>query len=103
MLQEPGNHEEGLPAFGPPTPAWLWPGAPAAIPVESGRADGVVALACMRRTPADPDSEIRRTIYGMDGITPGFLLERQSWEDRIPTEEDEAVTSGGGGGSETGT
>jgi hypothetical protein len=57
----------------------------------------------MMRTPADPDSEIRRTIYGMDGITPGFLRERRSWEDCIPTEEDEAGTSGGGGGSKTGT
>jgi len=71
--QEPGEQEEDLPAFGPPTPAWLLPGAPAAIPAESGRADGVVAFACMMRTPIDPESEIRRTIYGMDGITPGFL------------------------------
>ena len=82
--QEPGNQEEGLPVFGPPTPAWLRPGAPAAIPAESGRADGVVALACMMRTPVDPESEIRRTIYGMDGIALGFLRERRSWEDRIP-------------------
>ena len=53
-------------------------------------------------TPVDPQSEIRRTIYGMDGIAPGFLRERRSWEDRIPA-EDEAGTSSGGGGSETGT
>jgi len=39
----------------------------------------------------------------MDGIAPGFLRERRSWEDRIPTEEDEIGTSGGDGGSETGT
>jgi len=57
----------------------------------------------MMRTPVDPKSEIRRTIYGMDGIAPGFLRERWSWEDRIPTEEDEARMSGGGGGSETWT
>ena len=63
----------------------------------------MVALACMMRTPVDPESEIRRTIYGMDGIAPGFLRERRAWEDRIPTEEDEAGTSGGGGSSETGT
>ena len=77
MPQEPGNQEEGLPAFGPPTPTWLRPGAPAAIPTESGRADGVLALACMMRTPADPDSEIRKTIYGMDEIAPGFLRGRR--------------------------
>ena len=101
--QEPGNKEENLPVYGPPTPAWLRPGAPASIPAESGRADGVVALACMMRTPVDPQSEIRGTIYGMDGIAPGFLQERRSWEDRIPSKEDEIETSGGGGGSETGT
>ena len=62
-----------------------------------------MALAYMMRTPTDPDSEIRRTIYGMDEIAPGFLRGRRSWEERVPTEEDEIGTSGGGGGSETGT
>jgi len=57
----------------------------------------------MMRTPVDPESEIRRTIYGMDRIAPGFLRERRAWEDCIPAEEDEAGTSGGGGISETGT
>jgi len=57
----------------------------------------------MMRPPVDPESEIRRTIYGMDGIAPGFLQECRSWEDRIPAEQDEAGTLGGGGGSETGT
>ena len=103
MPQELGNQEEGLPVFGPPTPAWLRPGAPTAIPAESGREDGVVALAYMMRTTVDPESKIRRTIYGMDGIAPGFLREHRSWEDRIPTEEEDAGTSGGDGGSETGT
>ena len=54
----------------------------------------MVALACMMRTPANPDFEIKRTIYGMDGIAPGFLRERRAWEDCIPTEEDEIGTSG---------
>ena len=45
--------EEGLPVYGLPTPAWLRPGAPASIPAEPGRADGVVALACAMRTPVD--------------------------------------------------
>jgi len=57
----------------------------------------------MMRTPVDPQSEIKGTIYGIDGIAPGFLRERRSWEDRIPAEEDEAGTSSGGGASETGT
>ena len=57
----------------------------------------------MMRSPVDPQSEIRGTIYGMDGIALGFLWERRSWEDRVPTEEDEIGTSGGGGGSKTGT
>jgi len=57
----------------------------------------------MMRTPADPDSEIRRMIYGMDGIAPGFLRGRRSWDERIPSEENEIGTSEGGGGSKTGT
>jgi len=57
----------------------------------------------MMRTPVDPQYEIKGTIYGIDGMAPGFLRERQSWEDRIPAEEDEAGTSGGGGTSGTGT
>ena len=43
--------------------------------------------------PTDPESEIKRTIYGMDGIAPGFLRERRAWEDRFPSEEDEIGTS----------
>jgi len=54
----------------------------------------VVALACMMRTPTDPESEVKRTIYGMDGIAPGFLRERRAWEDHFPSEEDEIGTSG---------
>jgi len=54
----------------------------------------VVALAYKMRTAVDPQSEIKGTIYGIDGIAPGFLRERRSWEDRIPAEEDEARTSG---------
>jgi hypothetical protein len=57
----------------------------------------------MMRTPADPNSEIRRTIYGMDGIALGVLRGRRSWEERVPSEEDEIGTLGGGGGNETGT
>ncbi|XP_021309156.1 RNA polymerase II degradation factor 1-like [Sorghum bicolor] len=37
--QEPGSGEESLPVYGPPTPAWLRPGALASIPAEPGRAD----------------------------------------------------------------
>ena len=75
--QEPETGEEGLPVYGPPTPTWLPPGAPASIPAEPGRADGMVALACMMRTPVDPQFEIKGTIYGIEGIAPGFLRERQ--------------------------
>jgi len=97
--QEPETGEEGVPVYGPPTPAWLRPGAPASIPAESGRADGVVALTSMMRTPMDAQSEIKGTIYGNEGIALGFLRERRSWEDRIPVEEDEAGTTDGGGAS----
>ena len=57
----------------------------------------------MMRTLVDPQSEIKGMIYGIEGIAPGFLRERRSWEDRIPAEEDEAGTSSGGSASETGT
>jgi len=57
----------------------------------------------MMRTLADSDSEIRRTIYGMDGIAPGFLRRRRSWEERVRSEEEKIGTSEGSGGSKTGT
>jgi len=48
----------------------------------------------MMRTPSDPESEIKKTIYGMDEIAPGFLRERRAWEAHFPSEEDEIGTSG---------
>ena len=81
LPQRPETGEEDLSVYGPPTPAWLRPGAPASILAEPGWADGVVALACAMRTPVDPQSEIKGTIYGIEGITPGFLRERRPWED----------------------
>jgi len=101
--QGPETGEEGLPVYGPPTPTWLRLGAPASILAEPGRADGVVALACMMRTPVDPQSEIKGTIYSIEGTAPGFLRERRPWEDHKPGEDDEAGTSGGGATDETGT
>ena len=95
--------EEGLPVYGPPTPAWLCPGALASILAEPGRADGVVAHACAMRTPVDPQSEIKGTIYGIEGIAPGFLRDRWPWVDLSTVGEDEARTSGGGDAEETGT
>jgi len=100
--QRPETGEVGLVVYGPPTPAWLCPGAPASIPAEPGRVDGAVALACAMRTPVDPQSEIKGTIYGIEGITLGFLRERRPWENHNAAEEDEAGTSGGGDTGETG-
>jgi len=101
--QRPETGEEGLPVYGPPNPAWLRSGAPASILAEPGRADGVVALACAMRTPVDPQTEIKGTIYGIEGIAPGFLRERRPWEDQNAAEEDEAGTSGSGDTGESGT
>ena len=101
--QGPEAREEGLPVYGPPTRAWLRPGGPASIPVKPGREDGVVALACAMRTLADPQSEIKDTIYGIKGIAPGFLRDRRPWVDLSTVGEDEAGTSGGGDADETGT
>ena len=55
------------------------------------------------RTPADPQSEIDGTIYGIEGIAPGFLRDRRPWVDLSTVGEDEAGTSGGGDTSKTGT
>ena len=76
---------------------------PASIPAEPGREDGVVALACAMRTPADPQSEIKGTIYGIKGIAPGFLRDRRPWVDLSADGGDEAGTSSGGNVGETGT
>jgi len=92
-----------LPVYGPPTPAWLRPGAAASIPAELGQEDGVVALACAMRTPADPQSEIKGTIYGIEGIAPRFLRDRRPWVDLSTVREDEAGRSGGCDTGETGT
>jgi len=72
LPQGPETGEEDLPVYGPPTPAWLRPGAPASISAEPGRVDGMVALACAMRTPVDPQLEIKGTIYGIEGIAPRF-------------------------------
>jgi len=57
----------------------------------------------MMRTLVDPQSEIKGTIYGIEGISPGFLQERRPWEDHKPSEDDEAGTSGGGATDEAAT
>jgi len=95
--------QEGLPVYSPPTPVWLRPGGPVSIPAEPGRVDGVVDIACVMRMPVDPQFEIKDSLYGMDGLAPGFLRDRRLWEEPIAEEGDEAGTSGGGDASETGT
>ena len=62
-----------------------------------------MAIACAMRTPAVPQSEIKGSHYGMDGLAPGFLRDRRPWEEPIAEEGDEAGTSGGGDANETGT
>ena len=101
--QRPETREEGLPVYGPSTPAWLRPGGPASILAEPRREDGVVAIACAMRMPVDPQSEIKGSLYGMDGISPGFLRDRRPWEEPSAEEGDDAGTSGGSDANETGT
>ena len=66
-----------------------------------------MALVLTLRTPVDPSSEIKGTLYGIKGIAPGYLEGRRPWEDMPGTSgaggEDEARTSGGGEVGETGT
>ena len=86
---------------------WLRPRGAATIPAEPRQEDGVVALALAMRTPVDLSSEIKGTLYGIEGIAPGYLEGRRPWEDVDGTSgvggEDEARTSGGGEAEETGT
>jgi hypothetical protein len=65
-----------LPIYGPATPR----GVPT-IPAEPRRKDGVVALVLDMRTPTDPSLEIKGTLYGIEGIAPGYLGGRWPWED----------------------
>jgi hypothetical protein len=52
------------------------------------------------RTLADPRFEIKGTLYGIEGIAPGFLEGRRPWEDMAGTSgadgEEEARASDGG-------
>jgi len=105
--QELETREGELPVYGPATPSWLHPRGVPTILAELRREDGVVALALGVRTPLDLDSEIRRTLYGIEGIAPRYLGGRRLWEDVAGTSgaggEDEAGTSGGGEADEAGT
>ena len=66
-----------------------------------------MALVLAMRTLAYPSSEIKGTLYGIEGITLGYLEGRRPWEDVTRTSgaggEDEAGTSGGGKADEIGT
>ena len=62
-----------------------------------------MAIACVMRTPLDPQSEIKGSLYGMDGIAPGFLRDQRPWEEPSAEEGDDAGTSGGGDANEAGT
>ena len=96
-----------MPVYGPATPPWLHPGGVPTIPAEPRREDGIVALALGVCTPFDPDLEIRRTLYGIEGIAPRYLSGRWPWEDVAETSsaggEDEAGTFGGGKADEAAT
>ena len=62
-----------------------------------------MAIACAMRTPADPQSEIKGSLYDIDGIALGFLRDRRPWEEPNAEDGDDAGTSGGGDANETGT
>jgi len=88
--------EEELPVYGPATPQGLHARGPAIVPAEPWWEDGVVALALTMRMPTDLSLEIKGTLYGIEGIAPGYLEGRRPWEDV-------AGTSGAGGEDEVGT
>jgi len=59
-----------------------------------------MVLALAMCTPVDPGSELKGTLYGIEGIAPGFFEGRRPWEEVAGASgvggEDEAGTSGGG-------
>ena len=61
-----------------------------------------MALACAMRTPEDLRSKVKGTIYGIEGITLGFLEGRRSWH-LDAGGADEVGTSGSSETDETGT
>ena len=71
--QRPETGEEEPPVYGPATPSWLRPGGPVTILAEPRQEDGLMALALAMRTPTDPSSEIKGSLYGIKGIAPAFL------------------------------
>ena len=99
--------EEELPVYGPATPQWLRPGGVPTIPAELRRKDCVVVLVLGMRTPADPNLQIKGTLYGIEGIAPSYLKDRRPWEDVAGTlaagVKDGARTSGAGEANEAGT
>ena len=62
-----------------------------------------MSVVCAMRTPADPQSEYKGSLKGIDGIASGFLRDRRPCEDLSAEEGDDADTSGGGDANETGT
>lgn len=77
----------GSPFYGPETPLWLRPGAPTTCPAESGRVDKVVVLVLITRSPVDPKSVIKGTLYGIDGVLPGYIGGRRPWVDEAGPSE----------------
>ena len=42
-----------------------------------------MVIACAMRTPVDPQSEIKGSLYGMDELAPRFLRDRWPWEEPV--------------------
>jgi hypothetical protein len=81
----PKHNKRSYPSMAPRLPHGFVLGGIPTIPTELGREDGVVVLALHTRTPMDPNSEINGTLYGIKGITPGYLKGWQPWEDMVGT------------------
>ena len=77
----------GLPAYGPETPSWLKPRAPITCSAELGQDDNVVALALLTRTPVDPESAVKGTLCGVEGVASGYLKGRRPWADEAGTSD----------------
>lgn len=62
-----------LAIYGPETPSLLKPGAPITCSAKPGREDNIVALALRTRTPLDPKSEVKGSLYSVKVVATGYL------------------------------
>lgn len=56
------------------------------LPVFSlSREDNIMALTLLTRTPVDPESVVKGTLYSVEGVSSGYLEGQRPWADEART------------------